>query len=85
MSNAFSLWSLYVTTVGQAQGAPIIDRGCTRELEGAMRQGRCIVIRPPFMRHRPCRALVLGIWLKPKEPIGPSVGPELGHGPERGQ
>lgn len=78
MSKAHSIGRLFVTTTGQAQGAPLIDRGFTRELEGQLRVGACVVIRPPLMRHRPVRALVLGIWLKPKAPAGPAVGPEVG-------
>lgn len=61
-----SLWRVYVTTVLQAAGAPLIDKGVTTEPEGLKREGDAYVIRPPFTKHRPVRALVIGIWRKPK-------------------
>jgi hypothetical protein len=76
MATARSLGRVFVTLTNQAQGAPMFDRCFTRETEGAMRSGEGWCIRPPFTRHRPVRALVVGVWRKPSQ--GPGVGPEQG-------
>lgn len=76
MANAYSLGRLFVTVASQGQGAPILDRCCTRETEGRMRAGSGLCIRPPFTKHRPVLALVVGVWRKP--PRGPAVGSEQG-------
>lgn len=51
---------LFVTTARQAAGAPVVDFGTTRALEGWV--APCIVIRP---RRTMGRALVIG-WVTPK-------------------
>lgn len=58
----FALGRVFITTTLQAQGAPLIDKGITHETPFPGRRGECFVIRPPFTRHRPVRALCVGLW-----------------------
>lgn len=62
--NTFCIGRLYFAKCGQAAGAPLIDLGFTNETRGLGRRGRCLVIRPPFSRNRPCNAVAIGWWGK---------------------
>lgn len=64
MSTTHTLGRFCLTLASQAQGAPLIDRGIAIEKDGRKRQADCIVIRTPFTKHRPSRALFLGLWRK---------------------
>ena len=59
---ARSFFRLFVTTTNQPSGAPFIDRGFTREIDGPKRTGKCLVIRSPFARKTISKALCLGLW-----------------------
>ncbi len=61
--NTYCLGRLYIAKCGQAAGAPLVDRGFTKET-GTDRRGRCLVIRPPFAGNRVCRAIAIGWWSK---------------------
>ena len=74
MSKTVSIGRLFLTTTLQAQGAPLVDRGVTHGHH--QRVGDARVIRLPFCKHRPCRALVVGWWRKP----GPVTDPGHTHG-----
>lgn len=59
------LGRLVLTTTTQAQGAPLIDRGTTRSVE-PNRLFNSLVIRVPFTRHRPTKAIVVGWEERPR-------------------
>jgi hypothetical protein len=66
MTTAHSLGRVFVCIgAPQAQGAPLVDRAFTRELDGPLRVGVGFLIRLPFMRDRPTRGIVIGVWRKP--------------------
>lgn len=60
--NTICFGRLFIAKCGQAAGAPLVDRGWTRENDGSGRTGRCFVIRPPFSRAKPCTAIAIGWW-----------------------
>lgn len=66
-NNTISLGRLFVTTILQSAGAPLVDPCITYEHCAFGRCGDGFVVRPPFIRHRPVKALVVGWWRKPSD------------------
>lgn len=61
---SYTVGKLIISTMLQAQGAPIVDSATTHNEAGCVWKGWAI--RPPFFRHRPVLALVVGWRRTPK-------------------